>query len=833
MQITPLELWIKTRIGLDSRSPLSPAALTRFQMDRFNRTLAYVRQNSPFYRRLLAGFPRESLSGPDDISTLPFTTADDLRQRHLDMLCVSQGEISRVVTLRTSGTTGSPKRLFFTDDDLELTIDFFHHGMSTLVCPGQRVIILMPGKTRGSVGDQLARGLKRMDVKSIVHGPVQDPGRVIDEILEHRIDALVAIPLQALALSRHPRGALLKDRVKNVLLSTDYVPRAIVDDLENRWGCRVYEHYGMTEMGLGGGVQCRARSGYHLREADLFFEVVDPGTGRPLPIGETGEVVFTTLTRQGMPLIRYRTGDLSRFIPEQCPCGSVLRRLDKITGRVEGTVVLNQSAQLDMPGLDEAILGLPGILNYSSEIDRSLGRDQLVVTIHGGPNAPESLPEQVQNAIAGLPAIQAALDGNTLEVKVRYADSEPVSSSGTAKRQIWDKRMWADKIYSSNHQANEIQAPYISAIILAAGYSSRMGAFKPLLLLDGQTMIDRVVSLFREVGIGDISVVVGHRREEMRAHLVGTGVRVIDNLDFDTGMFSSVQAGVKGLKPPSRAFFILPVDIPLVRRQTIEALGRKMAETEAPIVYPCFQGKRGHPPLIRSEIREEIERAEPGVTLRDILHRYRSLAVNIEVPDRHILFDVDTPDKYRELQKRWKHYDIPSDGECEVLYERFGPLPEDIRRHCRMVARVADRIGRALNDRGEDLDLELIRAASLLHDIAKGHKNHARVGAEWIRKIGFAWVADIASQHGDLKVAPEAGIGEEEIVFLADKLVRKDRIGTLEHRYQSSLRQYQENAEAVACIRDRWSRAEIIRKRVEERLGEALDGLLETLDGNP
>ncbi len=111
----------------------------------------------------------------------------------------------------------------------------------------------------------------------------------------------------------------------------------------------MFNHYGMTEMGLGGGVDCRALTGYHLREADLYFEIVDPVDGRPLPDGEPGEVVFTTLTRRGMPLIRYRTGDLARFLPGSCPCGTVLRRLDHVQGRLAGRVKVGGGYRLESP----------------------------------------------------------------------------------------------------------------------------------------------------------------------------------------------------------------------------------------------------------------------------------------------------------------------------------------------------------------------------------------------------------------------------------------------------------------------------------------------------
>ena len=102
----------------------------------------------------------------------------------------------------------------------------------------------------------------------------------------------------------------------------------------------MYNHYGTTEMGLGGGVDCAAHAGLHLREADLLFEIVDPASGAPLAAGEEGEIVFTTLTREAMPLVRYRTGDLGRFAVEPCPCGSSLRLLAPVRERLDDVATL-------------------------------------------------------------------------------------------------------------------------------------------------------------------------------------------------------------------------------------------------------------------------------------------------------------------------------------------------------------------------------------------------------------------------------------------------------------------------------------------------------------
>jgi phenylacetate-CoA ligase len=319
---TPLEGWIRRRIGLQPGAAFTRQALLRHQLAAIRESLTHAAASSPFYRRRFAGrpgFPPQDLQG---FTALPLTTAD-LAADPLDFLAVSQSAVARVVTLRSSGTSAPPKRLFFSPADLQRTVDFFHHGMSTLVAPGQRVLILMPGEQPGSVGRLLVEGLGRLGAAGMVHGPVHDPGAAVAAVLTHRPDCLVGIPVQVLAMARHPRGAgIPRGLLRSVLLSTDYVPEAIVGVLERTWGCRVFQHYGMTEMGYGGAVACEARDGYHLREADLFVEVVDPETGRGVQDGVSGEVVFTTLAVSAMPLIRYRTGDTARFCRSLAPAAA-------------------------------------------------------------------------------------------------------------------------------------------------------------------------------------------------------------------------------------------------------------------------------------------------------------------------------------------------------------------------------------------------------------------------------------------------------------------------------------------------------------------------------
>jgi len=429
---TPLENWISEKIGCKT-GLVTREAIERFQVSRLKETLALAVAASPFYKGHLAGFDMASLESIEDLKRLPFTTPEDLRRNPLSFLCVSQGKIQRVVT---SGTTGEAKRLYFTREDQELTVDFFRVGMSTLVGRGTRVLILLPGERPGSVGDLLAAGLDRLGANGMVYGPVRDYAHVLETIAREKINALVGIPIQVLTIARTGRGMVPPE---SALLSTDYVPAAITAELKRIWGCEVYAHYGMTEMGYGGGVECRAGNGYHMREADLLFEIVDPKTGTPWKEGESGEVVFTTLTRRGMPLIRYRTGDLSRFLPDRCPCGTVLRTMAPVEGRIADQVELEPGIMLGIPDLDEALFPIHNLVDFSAELTWKNERSCLEIK---ATLLEEKGEEQggILNALHTIPAVRSLAHEGKLLVGVTVREGTPEPLSGSTKRTIVVKR---------------------------------------------------------------------------------------------------------------------------------------------------------------------------------------------------------------------------------------------------------------------------------------------------------------------------------------------------------------------------------------------------------
>ncbi len=443
MQQTPLDAWIYHKIsgGEYGSGKLTRQIITNYQLKQLQTTINLTLAKSRFYRTHLRGVNTQ-ISDLADLARLPFTTAEDIKQNPLDFLCVSQSAINRVVTLQSSGTTGQPKRIFFTKADQELTIDFFRHGMSTLVKPGEKVLILLPCDRPGSVGDLLRTGLLRLGASAVPYGIVKHPTETVEVLLREQVDALVGIPTQVLDLARRMKydGTQGLCALKNVLLSTDHVPDAIVRELETIWGCKVFNHYGMTEMGLGGGVECEDLSGYHLREADMYFEIIAPDTGIPVIPGQTGEIVFTTLTRQGMPLIRYRTGDLARFLTETCPCGSVLYKMSRVQRRVNSNVQLLPGINLNMSELDEVLFALPGIVNFTATVKGNLDNTRLALEIWALPTAPKCTKAKVAKAVRTIATLRQAIEQDLFGVDVCIAQQESAVNNGTVKRTISDLR---------------------------------------------------------------------------------------------------------------------------------------------------------------------------------------------------------------------------------------------------------------------------------------------------------------------------------------------------------------------------------------------------------
>jgi hypothetical protein len=364
----------------------------------------------------------------------------------------------------------------------------------------------------------------------------------------------------------------------------------------------------------------------------------------------------------------------------------------------------------------------------------------------------------------------------------------------------------------------------VSALILAAGYSSRMGAFKPLLPLDGVSAIACVAGSLRMAGIRDIVVVTGHRGECLLPELAGLNVRRAHNPDFASGMYSSIVTGLNAVPANADACLVLPVDIPLVRATTLRQLLRFAATSDGDIVFPVFRGERGHPPLIRRALFAEIVSGDGAGGLKGLLARHEAAARELEVFDQGILRDMDTPADYVELYARAPLRAHPSRDECEALLAARH-VDEAVRRHSRVVADVATVLARALREAGVDIDVARVEACAMLHDIARDQPHHATAGSAAMLELGFPALATPIACHMDL----DFGGGEPDacaIVYLADKRVSQDRVVSLDERFRPAFERFADSPDALRGAQRRFASARAIAAAFETRTGRSLDGVL-------
>ena len=353
MRRTKLENWIEQ---IEALPELTREGLDALQLRRLNETLARLKARGGFYR----DYP-EMLHSLSDLQTLPFTTAEDLSAHPAKFLLTSQSEVSRVISGATSGTTGPAKRVFYTAVDTEHTVGFFASGISEMLTAGEKCLIAFPFTGAFGLGDLIARAVERLGGIPVAAGYGGTWEALTILVKETQPDTFIGFPVTLLSLIRVYGSDF---PIKRALISGDACPAGVLKELETALGTKLYPHYGSRECGLGGAVTCSAFAGMHLRENHIIPEIIDE-SGNVLPDGHYGELVITTVGADAMPLIRYRTGDFTRILP-QCPCGGVTKRIDTVSRR-EGT--------LSMEALDSALFSIPELVDYRAEYDGSLTID--------------------------------------------------------------------------------------------------------------------------------------------------------------------------------------------------------------------------------------------------------------------------------------------------------------------------------------------------------------------------------------------------------------------------------------------------------------------------
>ena len=342
------------------------ALFDEYKLWQLKKTVRRVRTKSPFYRRLFekAGVTEDDLHSLADIAKLPFTFPADLAGTSYSLLCTSQGEVEKPVTFYSSGSTGTKKRIFFSMADIQKILDFLPRGMNTVIGRDEaRVLVFLQNSQGRGIGSILAQSLNAFGMQGWTADLQDSTDDILRATVEHKINVWFgdAITIYRATRVLEKQADLRSLGMQCIFITMSNIPQSMIDYLHSAWGCRVSTHYGLTESGWGLAVGCDVCPGYHYDELDHIVEVVDPETGGTVPEGQEGEVVLTNISRECMPLIRYRTGDIATLT--RSVCGSHLMTLGHIRRRKEGATEYN--GHYIYPALfDEVLFSTDGLLDY-------------------------------------------------------------------------------------------------------------------------------------------------------------------------------------------------------------------------------------------------------------------------------------------------------------------------------------------------------------------------------------------------------------------------------------------------------------------------------------
>ena len=313
--------------------------MSKEQLDLIVKQLKNLTAKECFYQKKMEGIDIDAIKTQEDFEKLPFTWKGDLREAYpLGLQAVPDEEIVRIHS--SSGTTGLPVIIPYTAKDVEDWAIMFQRCYEMAGIDKLDRIQITPGYGLWTAGIGFQAGAERLGAMAIPTGP-GNTEKQLQMMRDLKSTVLCATSSYALLLAEEIAKRGIRDQIhlkKGVIGSERWgekMRKRIADEL----GIRLYDIYGLTEVyGPGIGISCDYECGMHLWDDYLYFEIVHPKTGEIVPDGEVGELVITTLKKEGAPLIRYRTHDLTRFIPGDCPCGSSYPRIDTIFGRTDDMV---------------------------------------------------------------------------------------------------------------------------------------------------------------------------------------------------------------------------------------------------------------------------------------------------------------------------------------------------------------------------------------------------------------------------------------------------------------------------------------------------------------
>jgi len=365
---------------------ISRESLEKLQLSRLKETLRRVYSFSPFYKNLFKkeGLMPSKIKSLKDLPLIPFTTRKDLRENFpYGLLSIPLNEVVRLHT--STGTTGKPKAVFFSRNDINRSAELITRSIRMTGAKKGDVFQNMMGYGLFTGGLIFHYGAERLGLLVIPAG-AGNTERQIELMCDFKTTVIHITPSYALYLAdvMEEKGFSPKEdfNLRILYLGAEPYSEKTREKIEGIFAADAYNSYGLSEMnGPGVAFECRYKEGMHLWEDNFIMEIINPSTGESLKEGEEGELILTSINKEAMPILRYRTGDLTYIYPEKCKCGRVHRRISRIKGRVDDMLII-RGVNVFPSEVERILMNLPEVgRNYQILLDREKGLDKMRVRV--------------------------------------------------------------------------------------------------------------------------------------------------------------------------------------------------------------------------------------------------------------------------------------------------------------------------------------------------------------------------------------------------------------------------------------------------------------------
>ena len=453
---TPLEEWmaIKARktfkkskelradIGKDNLDTVTREDFEKYQMYRVREQIRYAMENVPFYRDLYAekGVNPDEIRTFEDLTKLPLTEPLQLAENSKLFYGVSATKLAREFT--TTGTTGHRKFIGYTVGDIIGKVDIIASALKGIgMTKKDSLHIMFPLVTAWDPSLMMVSACGILGYGSSVCSET-DVDKQFKAITEAHSTYIIGLPsfIYRVTLLMSKDMDLKSLGIRRIISTSEPLSESMRHTIEDAWGCKVIDVWGMTEFGLACAIECDEQNGLHTDEANLLFEIIDPDTGEHLPAGEKGELVITSLNAEGTVLIRYRTRDFTALLDPPCKCGTVFnKRIMKPSGRMDLQFKIGMGHKVYPLLFDEAVFIDPAVVDYLVRITKEDYRDVLTFEVE----TPEPSDELSEKIVSSVSQIMEVADGisEDLVAEPRVVFAEPGTMEYTVKaKKILDMR---------------------------------------------------------------------------------------------------------------------------------------------------------------------------------------------------------------------------------------------------------------------------------------------------------------------------------------------------------------------------------------------------------